>query len=263
MRIAFVIIATTELPWRRILKLGQERTWIQDLSSEETYLAAYSDGSLGPSIQDPENHQKLIFPDTASKKWNISEPHFIKANHATFSAPSGFGGIIPTTISAIKFIMESWNPDFIIRTNVSSYWNMTCLRTKLETLPLGGLYAGVTGPAYGGLTGKFSKTRYVSGAGIVMSQDVADIIVNSWKKFDLDYIDDLSIGRTLAKIGVPTQDLARVDVRHVSDVLSFPFESLQNSYHFRCKSEYRFGLDFMRRDVSLMESIANRLNNGA
>jgi hypothetical protein len=262
MRIAFVIIATTELPWRRILSLGQEGTWLQDLESEETYIAAYSDGSMGLSKQDTTNHQKIFFPDADTKKWSISQPQFFKDYHATFSAPSGFGGIIPTTISAIKHLRESWNPDYIIRTNVSSYWNMVCLRKKLESLPRFGLYAGVTGPAYGGITGKISKTRYVSGAGIVMSNDVADLLVDSWNDYDLDYIDDLSIGRTLAKKAVSAYDLERTDVRHLSDVSSLPFDHLQSSYHFRCKSEYRFGPGFMRRDVSLMEAIAKRLNDG-
>lgn len=260
---AFIIIATELQPWKKILQEGQEATWLKELQDGERYLAVYSDGRLNNSIQDPQDHRKIIFQEGDVKPWKLSQPSFLRDNHASFEAYGGYGGLVPTTISAINYLQEKYDPDFFIRTNVSSYWNLTQLRLLLGQLSHDGLYAGVTGPAYSGISGKFKSARYVSGAGMILSRDVASKLIQIRDSVDLTYIDDLTIGRSLTKAGVEPTELKRIDLRHKKDVAALDKDVFQETFHFRCKSEHRYGISSFRSDVSLMKTIDKRINLNA
>lgn len=257
---AFVVIAAKEQPWQRILRHGPESTWVKKLMHGENYLAAYSGGDLGSSLVDPSNHQRIIFDNPRKLSWDISEPHFFRENHGIFSAHTGYGGLIPTTISAITFLQEKHDPDFIIRTNVSSYWNLPALRTLLSSLPSSKVYAGVTGAAFGGVSGYLNRSRYVSGAGMIMSRDVCRQMILEKDKFNLACIDDLSIGRTFANLGIKPIETKRLDLRHVWDIKQIPPETLSTNAHFRCKSAHKVGKIEMRRDVTIMRHLHSVLN---
>lgn len=260
---AFVVIATKDQPWQRILRKGPLETWFKDLQINENFLAVYSDGSLGNSHQDGSNHQRVIFENPKKLAWEISTPRFLEENQVSFSAHSGYGGLIPTTISAISYLQSKYNPDYIIRTNVSSYWNLSALRNLLATLPITGVYAGVTGDAFGRLTGLLKNARYVSGAGMILSRDVCQEMISNREKFDVTWIDDLSIGRTLAKLKIRSSELNRIDLRHVWEINQLTSSTLSSNVHFRCKSLHRVdGLE-IRRDVNVMRhlhSVIERLS---
>jgi hypothetical protein len=159
------------------------------------------------------------------------------------------------------YLSKTYSPDFIIRTNVSSYWNLVQLRKILSQLSSKDLYAGVTGPAYSGISGKFKSARYVSGAGMILSRDVVSRLIDIRDSIDLTLIDDLTIGRSLAKVGIKPTELGRIDVRHKSDIKAIDEDLFEKTYHFRCKSEHRFGGSSFRSDVSLMKSIDKRINS--
>ncbi len=259
---AFIIIATKEQPWQRILRHGPESTWVKNLSRGERYLAAYSDGKLGLSSVDLANHQRIVFDNLKKPSWDISKPLFFRENHATFTAHAGYGGLIPATISAVSFLQEKYDPDFIIRTNVSSYWNLAALRKLLSSLPSLAVYAGITGAAFGGVSGYLNRSRYVSGAGMIMSRDVCQQMVQEKNKFDLTCIDDLSIGRTFSRLGIKPIDTTRVDLRHVWDIRQLPTDSLSSTVHFRCKSAHKVGKIEVRRDANIMRHLHSVLERG-
>lgn len=252
---AFIVIATKEQPWQRILHQGPESTWVKGLGVGEHYLAAYSDGKLGLSSVDPTNHQRIVFDNLKKPSWDISKPLFFLENNATFTAHAGYGGLIPTTISAVSFLQEKYDPDFIIRTNVSSYWNLIALRNLLSKIPASEVYAGITGAAFGGVTGYLNRSRYVSGAGMIMSRDVYQRMVRERSEFDVNWIDDLSIGRTFSSLGIKPTETTRIDLRHVCDIREHPVGSLSTTAHFRCKSAHKVGKFEVRRDASIMRHL--------
>jgi hypothetical protein len=235
---------------------------MKDLQKNEYSLSAYSDGSLGQSRLDPTNHQLVIYEGVRKPAWEISEPVFFREGNASFSAHQGYGGLIPTTISAVAFLHRMYNPDFIIRTNVSSYWNLKALRKLIMNLPPSGLYAGVTGAAFGGLSGYLDKSRFVSGAGIIMSRDIYTKLISERDRFDMGCIDDLSIGRTFSALGIKPTEMDRIDLRHVWDVETISPEVLARNAHYRCKSEHRIGSITVRRDVSIMNRLHSMIKKG-
>lgn len=71
-------------------------------------------------------------------------------------------GVITKTMKAIEYISISYDFDYVVRTNLSSFWNLNNLLPLLELLPKSGYYGGVV-----------PFDTFVSGTGIIISKDVA------------------------------------------------------------------------------------------
>ena len=117
----------------------------------------------------------------------------------------------------------------------------------------------MTGEAFSGLTGLVRNGKYVSGAGMILSRDVYSEMILNRKKFDLECIDDLSIGRTLSGIKIKPMELNRIDLRHTWDINQIAPDIMKSNFHYRCKSVHRFGTREFRRDVPIMRHLHTTL----
>ena len=193
-RIAFVIIATQAQPWAAIHTDGQVPTWLAGLSATETYFCAYSSGSAGESWISKTDHRKIEYARNANKSFLIKQPKLQNAHHGVFEAVNGYGSLITCTLSAMSHLIQTFQPDYIVRTNVSSYWNLARLRSLLRTAPATNYYAGLPHRLYGGLYGRLNRAGYAAGAGFVISADVAAQFVKYYNKFSTTFIDDMAFG---------------------------------------------------------------------
>jgi hypothetical protein len=112
-----------------------------------------------------------------------------------------FEGIIGKTLYAFK-ALSSHAYTHVLRTNLSSVWNLPRLLDTLETLPRQGLYAGVHGMHEG--------IPFISGAGILMTPDVcARLLDHEAELLASPYPDDVAIGAVLGPLGpaIPRIDL--------------------------------------------------------
>ena len=255
-KIFFILIVSEKKPWENIFNRGQAVTWLKNLNDSEQYLASYSDKSLGFSNQNNQDHRRIEFAEESNREWNPSLPKFLTSNRATFVSYEGFGGLIPTTVSAIKYALEEYDPDLIIRTNVSSYWNLNCLRNIASQLPKSGFYGGVPGPIPRSVTKTVTTKSYASGAGIFMSSDIAEMLVSKHKELDLSLIDDLSIGHFMHSKKISLTPMERRDLNYPSDALSLSEDELNSTYHFRCKSG-----TILRRDVKIMNALHSKMTS--
>jgi hypothetical protein len=256
--IGFVIIATEEEPWTSINRVGQESTWLKDLRECDRYLAAYSLGNLGESRINPKNHRKIEFLSGSSRSHNLSEPKFFNKYHATFEGVRGYGSLVGTTLSAMNYLVNESDCDFIVRTNVSSYWGIEKLREFLADKPQSNYYAGCAEKLYGGLRGRIQETKYASGAGIIMSADVAKRLVENRRKFSKRFIDDLAIGRVASSLGLELNYLNRIDLDSLEKLNQLSSEDLSGNYHFRCKSYIYPGVAEPRGDIEIMRELHMR-----
>lgn len=129
-----------------------------------------------------------------------------------------------------KALENVWDQpwDMIFRTNSSSYVNKANLVEFAKTLPTEKCYAGWTfidSEDFGGLC--------VSGAGIFMSRDIAEILLHEIDpKKELE--EDVYIGRILRKNGITAiDDKSRLDYPH------FEHHNIKNAYHLRFKTQDR------------------------
>ena len=131
-------------------------------------------------------------------------------------------GILNKTVEALSFFLRDRDPyDFIWRTNLSS------------VLDFRGLHAYISGlqPSlgfYGGYIGKASSYFFASGAGFLMSRDVASYFVTNKHLLCWDLIDDVAIGALLEpRFGLVPIDRCWVDEN---------FSGCPDVFHFRCES---------------------------
>jgi len=100
-------------------------------------------------------------------------------------------GILDKTVAALRHYLDR-RYDFILRTNLSSLWLFDRFAQVLEDMPSSGVYAGVNS----------SVRRYVSGGGLLLSCDVARLLVDNMHLNTTNCVDDVDIGCVLEALGV-------------------------------------------------------------
>jgi hypothetical protein len=140
-------------------------------------------------------------------------------------------GIREKTIECLDyFIKRGINYDYIVRTNLSSVWNFDCLLRHVNTLEKSNVYAGVIG--------NYGSTRFISGSGMIMSQDVAKLLVKNRVLLNhSNVIDDVDIGYVLGKLNVPLTTGFRHDFYSMSMFKEYTFN--KDVYHYRFKWDDR------------------------
>jgi len=106
-------------------------------------------------------------------------------------------GILHKTVEALSFFLLEEGSEavpFIWRTNLSSVLDFEGLQRYLGTINSSGFYGGYIGL---GSLNNGSSTFFASGAGFLMSRDVAEYLVETRQFLRWDLIDDVAIGALL------------------------------------------------------------------
>ena len=98
-------------------------------------------------------------------------------------------GILNKTIEAFKLINTMYDYKYIIRTNLSSFFILDNLILISNTLENTNIYVGVNGDHEG--------IPFISGAGMWLSKDIVEYIINNRLSLDVNIIDDVAIGKLL------------------------------------------------------------------
>lgn len=134
---------------------------------------------------------------------------------------------------ALEFVKD-WDYDIIFRTNSSSYVNKQRLKEFAETLPKEKLYAGWTVHD----SNSEDKGMCVSGAGIWLSRDTAEILRNEIDP-NFEQEEDVYCGRILRKHGIIAIDeQSRYDYPQ-NNLFDSMTERLRTLYHIRFKTTNR------------------------
>jgi hypothetical protein len=133
------------------------------------------------------------------------------------------------TIECFEYFMnQESNYDFIIRTNLSSLWNFDALMNYLDTLPRTNVYSGIFGYHYG--------SHFIAGAGFIMPPDVVKKLIQHKEMLnESNILDDVDIGYTLYKIGIPFTPGKRKDILSIKDFLDYKYDN--SYYHYRIKMD--------------------------
>lgn len=135
------------------------------------------------------------------------------------------------SIDSIEYFLEDKEFTHVIRTNLSSLWNFPRLINYLKLLPSTGLFAGIIG---GGGT-----SRFVSGAGIHMSRDIAELLVkNKEQVCSIQQQDDLAISHWLSSQNVTFTRLeTRFDLTTKDKFEKYKSNLDPMIYHIRFKQD--------------------------
>ncbi len=149
-------------------------------------------------------------------------------------------GILYKTIEALSyFLLSDSSYDFVWRTNLSSVLDFDGLQQYILGLGLDKR----TG-FYGGYVGKADGIWFASGAGFLMSRDVALYLVANRDSLRWDLIDDVAIGALLEPVfGIVPIERCWVQTG-CEDISALVADGV---FHFRCESyQHLRTVDFMR-----------------
>lgn len=157
-------------------------------------------------------------------------------------------GILYKTLIGIKVAFLEKEYDYVLRTNLSSFYVFPRLLTHLESCPREGYY--------GGITGKFEHYRYVSGCGFVLSKDLAlhisDKINQIWDPKIL--WDDVCIGHYIDKTFFSNKDfyyIPRTDFTNIAPKRLPSSIHQSTDPHFRIKYNNHRDIDIYARSLLL------------
>ena len=147
----------------------------------------------------------------------------------TFYFCDAVPGMIAHLKAELAALVTEW--DFVFRTNSSSYVDKAALRCHAGSLPQERVYQGVDG---GG---------FASGSGFFVSGDVAKLLARELPDEPQEEIEDVAVGRVLARAGIGVLPGARrCDYWHEQFLARFynrevDLVALRDAYHVRCKCE--------------------------
>lgn len=141
-----------------------------------------------------------------------------------------YDSIFKKTVEAMEYFLSRRLYDYVVRTNLSSVWDVPNLLTYLATAPRERYYAGQR------TTHEASGLSFASGAGFILSSDVARLLLTYQQRGrSLQELDDVAVAAVLASVGVLPQNLPRVDFLSLAHYEEHNDKIPEGSFHFRVK----------------------------
>jgi hypothetical protein len=228
-KFAFVIIASN-IPKFQRLKRAQLETWVRDFKGIAPIYFIYGNGKLGigesnlEKLWDSPGEAKASFPPLDYSLEQENEFELI------FNSVSGWDEILPNTLAAFRHIKDIGKFDFLIRTNLSSYWNRENTVALLRELPLTGTYAGPL---------RSRSFNYVEGDAMIFSSDVTDLMLENRHLLNSRMIDDLAIADLLSKFNILPLEVYRPTIRLEPSRLAFQYSKDGHAKSFRIRTGLR------------------------
>ena len=178
---------------------------------------------------------------------NLKTPYEIKKNEILVKIEESFApGILNKTILG----MEAMQPrleefDYVIRTNLSSFYPFDNLLKYLNTLPRKRCYCGVS--LYQtkelGLPPEIDIIPFISGAGIILSPDLVDLLVKDHgelENYKTQLPDDVFMGLFFFRKKIHPTAAQRWDYPTHEEWVKNHHKIEDYAYHFRAKYGYNF-----------------------
>jgi hypothetical protein len=184
---------------------------------------------------------------------SINEISSFTEDTLIINSSQGWESILANTLTGFRWSLDHEEKfDFVIRTNVSSYWDIENTLELLSTLPKTNLYAGHQLNALG--------TNFIAGDGIILSRDLVKFICSHVSEIDSGVIDDVAIGRFLNNSRIIPQHVPRPIVQTLFDCQSVQLYE-KRTHQIRCKVERRIFSKVFRLDPLLMKSLHANFRN--
>jgi hypothetical protein len=153
-------------------------------------------------------------------------------------------GCLDKTVKSIEYCLHNYNFDFIFRTNMSSVVDLNKLYDLLNH-----------NIGYSGIIGDYFGEQYVSGAGILISKNNCEMLINNKNSLDYNVIDDVSIGKFFTNNNIIPMPLTRLEgYNYEKCVHAITYKTIKDYYHFRCKcdSDSNKTLEIMDKIIRLI-----------
>lgn len=218
MKCIILILTTDSAPFISIEEKGQRPTWIKELSKKndvKIFFYKYSN-----SVESAQMKEDYILCPGQELKENIGRK----------------------TLEAIKLINTKYNPDYIFRTNISSYIHSSQFLYFIKKIPINKFYSGVIGSHSNKKQNE--RIKFCSGSGYFISKDLINLCLEKKESWDHSLPDDVAISKIFLQAGISPSPQKRFDFPHLNDIININIPD--NIFHFRCKFPPNRHIDIQR-----------------
>jgi hypothetical protein len=233
-KILFLVLAEGTPDHMRDLKTGMQ-TWAKEHTSDIQFIFLKSGGTTGYSHQD----RNLTIADSAE-----------------------YDQILKRTILSIPYILKNFNFDFLIRCNVSTYFNIPKLLIELESYSESFTFGGFPVPFKRDCVSGYLN-YFVSGAAIIFSRQgliaLRELNLNQYGHLPDDVaISDFMIGANFEPTFIPRGDIGVTHTYSTNSIIrckssNIPFAASQRMFALYQMSDvhgYKFIFAWMSFCVS-------------
>jgi hypothetical protein len=138
-------------------------------------------------------------------------------------------GILIKTLKAMQYVFNKYDFKYLIRTNISTFWNFKLYKQKFN-IGLNNLVEAAVG--------YINSDPFPSGMGIVMSRNIILKMITAQNQFDFSLYDDVAIGKFLQANNIPINNIHTGRYQFISplshnEILSKIHTNINKAYQFR------------------------------
>jgi hypothetical protein len=177
---------------------------------------------------------------------NTSEGIVPTENDLIFDIKESYGneGVINKTIKAFEYINENFTYDFLVRTNITTFWDFDQLLLKLNTLPKERLYYGQDDSKY--CVSDCEHVKWVQGIDVIITPDVVNEICKGNILKDLP--EDVAFGYFITNdLGINITDQEKNERVDVVNRVFKEDEYTGIPTHYRIKNSEQSSYDILLR----------------
>ncbi len=163
--------------------VAQKSTWLEDLQPEQSYLILRGGNSLSTELRTDTLHLPI---------------------------QESVRNILEKTILGLEWALSNSDFEFLIRTNVSTYFPVDLVGKFLVTIDPGEIFfGGYIDICHSRIANVTTRTGYVTGTAIVMTRKSVELLIKSnWRSL-IGMPDDLAITLALRNVGIEPRGIQR------------------------------------------------------
>lgn len=154
----------------------------------------------------------------------------LSPNRFTLNTPTHIGFTPVKQALLFRHVVQHYGFDYLVLTTSTCYWRFGELQRFLGRVP--------STRFYGGDLLELAGIPFISGAGTILSRDVAEGVVLAGRTLRPDLFDDVALGDLVRahNLAKPTH-IPRVDVSSIEDIPADPKLAWEGQFLIRCKAE--------------------------
>jgi hypothetical protein len=247
-------------PWKSIHENGQLSTWIENSPDEVQIINIYGKTPSKLIRVLDIYHEKMRWSQLLQGPIHIADRYLTKflskidnpkwttesnknVTNLFVEIPSAHLTLPIVEIALFKYFLKFTDANFLYMSNTSSYLNLNNLIRLVDNFPTSGVY--------GGTMIDFLDIKFASGANRILSRDTVQFLVDEFKNWDFQYIDDVSMGKMLASKKINEVLIPSLAFTSVEEIEATDKKLIKSNIHFRLKS----GKSNSRNDIELMKHL--------
>ncbi len=174
---------------------------------------------------------------------DLSTPYKIEGDDLFVKCEENYvPGITEKTVLSIEAMLPRIKEfDYVLRTNLSSFYAFDRLLNYLLCMPKEGYYGGVHQYLPEDWVPEYGRIDFVSGAGILLSSDLAEMLVSEKEdvlEFSKELPDDVLFGYYFQNKSIPIFGIGRLDIPSIEHWNLIKENMPEVIFHFRAKQNY-------------------------